>query len=80
MTVLKSAPGPAAEEAFGLGLVAATTAALAGLGLLLRVGLLTLPTVFLASILGVPVLLIVVSCLLGVWLGYEKDAVDTVLS
>jgi hypothetical protein len=33
-----------------------------------------------AAALGLPVLLVVVSCVLSVWLGYDRDAVDTALS
>lgn len=77
---IRHTPGPAAAEAFTLGIVTVTTSTLAGLWFLLSADLLTVFDVVLAVILGLPVLLVVVSCLLSVWLGYDKDASDVVLS
>lgn len=73
-----SAPGAAADEAFALGLQATAGAALVWVGLLLWADVLTLVHAVLAVVLGLPVLLIVVSCLLGVWLGYDEHALAEV--
>lgn len=67
-------PGPDAERAFALGLAATTVGALALIGLLLWGGVLTPAGAAVASIIGVPVLVVVTSCLLGVWLGYAADS------
>jgi hypothetical protein len=80
MASLHYSPGAAAEEAFTLGIAAALTISFAGLGYLFWADMLTLPGLILTTVLGLPVLLIVVSCLLSVWLGYNKDALGTVLS
>ena len=80
MSTLRHSPGPAAAEAFTFGIAAATTISLVGLWVLFRTGLLTVFDVILAAVLGLPVLLVVVSCLLSVWLGYDRDASDVALS
>jgi hypothetical protein len=80
MTTLRYSPGPAAAEAFNFGIAATTTISLAGLWMLFSVGLLTVTGVLLAVVLGLPVLLVVASCLLSVWLGYDRDAYDVALS
>jgi uncharacterized SAM-binding protein YcdF (DUF218 family) len=80
MSTHRYSPGPAAAEAFTLGIATATTVALAGVWSLFSAGLWTVFDVILAIALGFPVLLIVVSCLLSVWLGYDKDALDVALS
>lgn len=80
MSAIRHTPGPAAAEAFTLGIVTTTTSTLAGLWFLLIADLLTIFDVILAVVLGLPVLLVVVSCLLNVWLGYDKDAFDVALS
>jgi hypothetical protein len=80
MSAIRHTPGPAAAEAFTLGIAIATTTALAGIGVLLWADVLTMTGALAAIALGLPVLLIVVSCLLGVWLGYDRDALDVALS
>lgn len=80
MPGLHYTPGPAAEEAFTLGIAATATVAFASLGFLFWAGMITLFDVILTAVLGLPVLFIVVSCLLSVWLGYNKDALGTMLS
>jgi hypothetical protein len=80
MTTLRYIPGPAAAEAFTLGIATATTTALAGLWILLWADVLTPLGVIFAVAVGLPAFLLVVSCLLGVWLGYNKDAYDVALS
>jgi hypothetical protein len=80
MSTLRHSPGPAAAEAFKLGIATATTVALAGLWLLFWTDTLTpLITIF-SMIMGLPIFLLLVSCLLSVWLGYNKDAFDVALS
>jgi hypothetical protein len=78
MPALHYSPGPAAEEAFRFGMVAAATISLAALGFLFWIDMLTLPGLILTAVLGLPVLFIVVSCLLSVWLGYKPIRVADV--
>ena len=80
MSAIRYTPGPAAAEAFTFGIAIATITALAGIGLLLWFGLLTVVGAVATLLLGLPILLLVVSCLLSVWLGYDKDAFDVALS
>ena len=80
MVAIRHSPGPAAAEAFTLGIATATTLGLTGLWILVRTGALGLPGAVVAAALRLPVLLVVVSCVLSVWLGYDRDAVDTALS
>ncbi|EMA47914.1 hypothetical protein [Halococcus saccharolyticus] len=80
MAAIRHSPGPAAAEAFTLGITTAATLGLAGLWLLVWTDVLTLLGAIFVAFFGLPVLLVVVSCLLSVWLGYDKDAVDTALS
>lgn len=69
-------PGPDADAAFSLGL--ATTVVLAVLAIALSVwsGSVTLSSAVLLFVLGLPAVFVVASCLLAVWLGYDRDAVD----
>lgn len=71
MATIRHSPGPAAAEAFRLGIVTVTTVVLVGLWFLFWADLLTVFEVLFAVVVGVPVLLVVVSCLLSVWLGYN---------
>ena len=80
MSSLRHSPGPAAAEAFTLGIATTVISTLAGLWMLLQFGMLTLFDAILTAVLGLPVLLVVVSCLLSVWLGYDQDAIDVALS
>ena len=80
MSAIRHSPGPAAAEAFTLGIATAAVAALAAVAFLVWAGLLTVTGAVAALVLGVPLFLLVVSCLLSVWLGYNKDAVDVALS
>lgn len=80
MGTLHLAPGPVAEDAFTLGLVVSTTASLALVGLLFWADVLTPVGVVVALVAGVPVQLVAVSCLLGVWLGYADDALARVVA
>ena len=78
MAAIRRSPSPAAAEGFTLGSTTATTLALAGLWLLVRTGVLGLPGAVFAAVFGLAVLL-VVSCVVSVWLGYDRDAIDTAL-
>lgn len=80
MAAIRHSPGPAAAEAFTLGIATAATLGLAGLWLLVRIDVLTPLGAAFTAVFGLPVGLVVVSCCLSVWLGYDKDAVDTALS
>jgi hypothetical protein len=80
MSAIRHTPGPAAAEAFTLGITIATITALAGIGFLVLTGMMTVVGALAAIVLGLPTLLVVVSCLLSVWLGYNRDAFDVALS
>lgn len=72
-------PGEAAKQAFTLGLVAAMVLGGAGVVFLLWARILTVMTAAMASIIGLPVLFILASCLLSVWLGFNQTALDTAI-
>lgn len=80
MAAIRHSPGPAAAEAFTFGIATAATLGLIGLWLLVRVDVLTPLSAIFAAVFGLPVGLVVVACCLSVWLGYDKDAIDTALS
>lgn len=80
MPTIRHSPGPAAAEAFTFGITTTATLCLAGLWVLFEIGVLALHAAILAAVLGVPIALLVASCLLSVWLGYNKDAIDVALS
>lgn len=80
MATLLSPPGPAADEAFTLGLAMTAAVGVAGVGVLFWIEAVTPIGALLALFLGLPVVLIVVSCLLGVWLGYNDDALARVVA
>jgi hypothetical protein len=79
MDTVHHSPGEAAEQAFTLGLVAAMVLGVAGVVFLLWVRILTVMTAVLASVIGLPILLIIASCLLSVWLGYNRNALDSAI-
>ncbi|GAA0465932.1 hypothetical protein MUK72_06370 [Halococcus dombrowskii] len=80
MTAIRHTPGPAAAEAFTFGIAITTLTTLAGIGVLVWTGMMTVIGAVAALLLGLPTLLVIVSCLLSVWLGYNRDAVDVALS
>lgn len=80
MPPTRIAPGPDAERAFVIGLAASTLGALCMVGLLFRFGVLTPVGAFVALLAGVPVHLVVSSCVLGVWLGFADDSYLRVLA
>ena len=66
-----ASPGPDADRAFDTGLAAVTVGGLAGIGICARTGVFTPIEAILAVALGMPTLVVVASCLLGVWIGYD---------
>ena len=80
MSTRRHVPGPAAAEAFTLGITSTAVAMFAGIFLLFWAELLTMVGAVAVVVLGVPVVLLVAACLLSVWLGYDKDAADVALS
>lgn len=74
MVELDIAPGPAAGQAFRLGLLAGAVLGLGGIGLVYWSG--ALPPVGIGYMLLVlfPVYLVLVAAVLSRWLGYGKDA------
>jgi hypothetical protein len=67
-----ASPGPDAERAFDTGLAAVTVGGLAAIGICSWTGLFTPMETVLAVALGMPTLVVVASCLLGVWVGYDE--------
>jgi hypothetical protein len=80
MSTLHHVPGPAADEAFRLGLAVTTVATVAVLAALVWIDSMTLLGAALSMVLGLPIVLFATACLLSVWLGYDKRAVDVALS
>jgi hypothetical protein len=73
---LKIVPGAGARSAFRTGIVAASVAAFAAMGLLYWSGALTLPLAVFSLLVLFPVYLVFVASALSVWLGYSKDVTD----
>jgi choline-glycine betaine transporter len=69
-------PGPAAQSAFRLGMVAAIVLGLAALSALFSNGTLTATTALYVLFALFPVYLVLVAAALSVWLGYDKDVTD----
>lgn len=76
MASVKVEPGASARRAFRLGLVAATVLACAVLGLLYWLGVVSLVSAGSVLALLLPVYLVLVASVLGVWLGYDRDVSD----
>ncbi len=76
MSTSKVAPGANAHHAFQLGIAAAATIGLAAIGALYWTGVLTTPMLAFTLLLCFPVYLVLVASVLGVWLGFDKDATD----
>lgn len=66
-------PGPMADQAFQFGQVATVTGTVLGIGLLFWLDFISLQVALMALFLGLPVVFIIASCLLGVWLGYNRE-------
>jgi hypothetical protein len=69
-------PGPVADRAFTLGIVAAATAGASVLAGLYGSGALALPLAVYVLVALFPVYLVAVASVLSVWLGYDRDATD----
>jgi len=80
MSSLHHVPGPAADDAFRFGLTVAAVGGLSLLAVLVWVGSVTLLGAALVALFCLPVLLVAAACVLSVWLGYDKRAVDVALS
>lgn len=66
--------GQNADRAFRTGLIAVTAAIIGIIVQAVLVGILSIPKAVAAALLGYPVVLLVASCALGVWLGYDDEA------
>jgi hypothetical protein len=71
MAHIRREPGPAANRAFTLGLVAALVTGGAVIGLLFWSDTLDVVGVVLAVVLGLPIVGVLASCVLSIWLGYD---------
>ena len=80
MSAIRRSPGPAAAEAFTLGIATTLTGVLAIVGTLVWLDMLTLTGAFASLLVGLPLAALFAACLLSVWLGYTKDATDVALS
>lgn len=76
MTTVKRPPGPAAQHAFRLGMLAAIVGGLAILAGLYLHDVLTTATTLYALLALFPVYLVFAASALSVWLGYDKDVTD----
>jgi len=76
MTTVKRRPGPAAQHAFRLGMLAAVVGGLAVLAGLYLHDVLTTTTALYVLLALFPVYLVLAASALSVWLGYGKDATD----
>lgn len=74
MDTMHLSPGPAAAQAFRLGIVASAVGGLAGIAILYFLGVLTPVFAGYALVLLFPVYLVFAATALSVWLGYDKDA------
>ena len=80
MTAIRHSPGPAAAEAFALGIKTTLIGMLATVTGFVWIDVLTLTGAFAILLIGLPPVYLLAACLLSVWLGYNKDAIDVVLS
>lgn len=76
MKTAKKKPGPNAQVAFRLGVVAASVLMLAVIAYLYSVGALAAAHAGYVLVVLFPVYLVFVAVVLSVWLGYNKDASD----
>lgn len=76
MNTARKEPGPNAQAAFRIGMVAAAVSMLAALGYLYAVGYLTGVKFGYTVVLLFPVYLVFAATVLSVWLGFGKDASD----
>jgi hypothetical protein len=73
MDTVRLSPGPAAAQAFRLGMVTSAVGGLAGIATLYWFDILTPLFAGYALILLFPVYLVFAAAVLSVWLGYSKD-------
>lgn len=66
-------PGPMADQAFRLGQVTTVIGTVLAIGILHWFEYISLQVAVMAVFLGLPILFIVTSCLLAVWLGYNQE-------
>jgi len=66
-------PGPAAAQAFRLGVLVGAVIGLAAIALLFWTGVLTVPAAGYTLVFLFPVYLVFVAVTLSRWLGYDKD-------
>lgn len=76
MASVSVGPGPSADAAFRLGVVAAVVLALVVLGTLYSAGMVTTFVVGFAVLVVFPVYLLFVASALSVWLGFDKGVAD----
>ncbi|KAA9404239.1 hypothetical protein Har1131_15555 [Haloarcula sp. CBA1131] len=74
MDTIHLSPGPAAAQAFRLGIIASAVGGLAGIATLYWLDVLTPVFAGYALVLLFPVYLVFAATALSVWLGYNKDA------
>ena len=74
---LADSPGPAARRTFSLGLRLTMVVMLAAIGFGYWLDLLTVRDVVLSLLLAVPVAYVLASCLLSVWLGFDRRIPDS---
>lgn len=74
MGTVRTKPGPAAEQAFRLGMRAGVVAGLIVVGVLYWIGALTPATAAYTLLFLFPIYAVVLASVLSVWLGYDKDA------
>ena len=80
MNTIRHSPGPAAAEAFALGTKTTVIGMLAAISGFVWFDVLTPAAAFAVLLIGLPLVYLLAACLLSVWLGYNKDAIDVVLS
>jgi len=73
MTTVRASPGPAAAQAYRLGIVASAIAGLAGVAFLYWAGAISPLIAAYVVVLLFPMYMVLVSVALSVWLGYDKD-------
>jgi len=73
MDTIHLSPGPAAAQAFRLGIVASAVGGLTGIATLYWLGVLSPLFAGYVLVLLFPVYLVFVATALSVWLGYNKD-------
>lgn len=73
MALNRKSPGPAAAQAFRLGIFAGAVLGLVAVGALYWAGMITLVLLGYTMFLLFPVYLVMVAVILSRWLGYDKD-------